>query len=245
MSLNPYESVEKIARRSMTIFFVIDVSGSMAGKKIGAVNQAIEEVLPEIQKLSDENADAEIKIAVMTFSNGFEWLYKPMPVADFKWDFIDADGCTDLGEACKELAKKLSRKEFLDDANGSYAPVIYFMSDGEPTDDYKSGLKVLKENKWFQTAIKVAIAIGDDANQNVLEEITGNKELVVTVHTPEKLKKWIRFVSVASKMGSQSSTVKSDDSAPATKEEQFIELLKEEKETDTATNPDAEYDDWD
>ena len=33
---------ESIPRRKMTLFFVIDTSGSMVGSKIGSVNDAIE-----------------------------------------------------------------------------------------------------------------------------------------------------------------------------------------------------------
>ena len=38
--------VESVPRRTMTLFFVIDTSGSMAGNKIGAVNDAVVNVLP-------------------------------------------------------------------------------------------------------------------------------------------------------------------------------------------------------
>ena len=42
---NPLETVE-IARRQMSLFFIVDTSGSMEGEKIAAVNTAIREVLP-------------------------------------------------------------------------------------------------------------------------------------------------------------------------------------------------------
>ena len=42
----------KIPRRVMTLFFLIDASESMAGAKIGAVNDAMRNVLPEIRKIS-------------------------------------------------------------------------------------------------------------------------------------------------------------------------------------------------
>lgn len=46
---------ESIPRRQMTLFFMIDKSGSMDGSKIGSVNDAIENVLPIIGEISDEN----------------------------------------------------------------------------------------------------------------------------------------------------------------------------------------------
>ena len=61
---------ESIPRRKMILFFVIDTSGSMLGSKIGSVNDAIENVLPMIGEISDENPDAEINVAALEFSTG-------------------------------------------------------------------------------------------------------------------------------------------------------------------------------
>ena len=205
---NPYAESVEVPRRVMVLFFVIDTSGSMRGDKIGAVNTAIEEVIPTIKKISNDNADAEIKVAILQFDNNASWI-TPIPTKpdDLLWNDIKANGLTALGAACRELNQKLSRSEFMNDVVGSYAPVIIMMSDGAPTDEYGKELDNLKMNNWFNAAEKVAIAIGDDAKKDVLAEFTGNIERVITVHTPEELEKWIKFVSVtASKIGSQSSS---------------------------------------
>ena len=46
--MNPLETVE-IARRQMSLFFIVDTSGSMDGEKIAAVNTAIREVLRKLR----------------------------------------------------------------------------------------------------------------------------------------------------------------------------------------------------
>ncbi|MBQ9847933.1 MAG: VWA domain-containing protein [Clostridia bacterium] len=232
---NIYDGAVEVARRTMTLFFVVDASGSMDGSKMGTLNAAVEEVIPEIRKISGENADAAIKIAVLEFSSGARWITPaPMDAEDFTWSFLDADGLTDLGEACKALNEKLSRKAFMSDAAGSFAPAIFLLSDGEPTDDYKPELEKLKQNNWFRKAIKVAVAIGDDANRDVLGEFTGNKEAVLTVHTPEALAKMIRFVSVtASQIGSKSTGVgKGGVDEAANKQDEMVQKLGAVQETD-------------
>ncbi|NEW84506.1 MAG: VWA domain-containing protein [Mariniphaga sp.] len=198
-----------IPRRTMVLFFLIDTSGSMGGDKIGAVNEAIREVIPEIKEISAENADALIKIAVLDFSSGAHWLYeRPIESEQFVWNNLEAGGLTDMGVAFNMLNEKLSRSQFMSDAIGSYAPAIFMMSDGEPTDEYKKGLEELRKNNWFKVAIKVAVAIGVDANKEILKEFAGNEECVLTVRSPEALRKMIRFASVtASKIGSKSSGV--------------------------------------
>ena len=224
-----YDDVVEVPRRTMVLFFLVDTSGSMYGTKIGTVNKAIEEIIPELKDLSENNADAEIKIATLAFSTGAKWINsQPISAENFKWDHLEAMGSTDLGEACKQLNEKLSKNAFMSEATGSFAPAIFLLSDGDPTDNYKYGLDKLKENNWYKKAIKVAIAIGDDVNKDVLEEFTGNKEAVITVHTPEILKKWIQFVSVrASEIGSKSASA---GVGAVSKQEEFINEIKEEKE---------------
>ena len=225
-----YDNTVEVARRCMVLFFVVDTSGSMAGTKIGAVNQAIAEVVPEIAKLSSENADAEIKIAAMKFDDAAEWITsQPVEAEKFQWNDLDVGGGTYLGEACRALGEKLSRNAFMQEATGSYAPAIFLMSDGEPLDDYQKELAKLKENRWFQKAIKVAIAIGNGADKNVLAEFTGTTERVLEAHSPEVLMKLIKFVSVrASQIGSKSTNtlpIGKTDSIPS-KQEDFTTGLQ-------------------
>ena len=207
-----YDKVVEVPRRTMVLFFVVDISGSMNGAKIGTVNSAIEEIVPELKDISESNADAQIKVAVLTFSTGAKWVDSaPIEAEKFRWNNLSANGVTDLGEACVQLNEKLSKDAFMGEATGSFAPAIFLLSDGEPTDNYQYGLEKLKKNNWFKKAIKVAVAIGDDANQKVLAEFTGNVESVITVHTPEALKKWIQFVSVrASEVASKSASASFD-----------------------------------
>lgn len=222
---NIYDEAVEVARRTMTIFFVVDTSGSMEGAKMGTLNVAIEEALPEIRSISSENADAQIKIAVLEFSDGARWLTPvPMEVGDYAWNYLNAEGVTDFGAACQELNAKLSRNSFMNDVAGSFAPAIFLLSDGEPTDEYQVALAELWQNNWFKKSIKAAIAIGDDANKDILKEFTGNRESVLSVHNPEALKKLIRFVSVtASQIGSKSSSVgKLGVDEAASKQTEFI-----------------------
>ncbi len=229
--MNPLEAVE-IARRTMTLFFIVDTSSSMAGAKIGAVNTAIREVLPELNDLSSENADACIQLACLEFADNCGWCIKPTPVEKVCWQDLGAEGMTAMGNAFEELNSKLSRTQFLNSATGCFAPVLFLMSDGYPTDEYKAALKCLKDNKWFQYAIRVAVAIGDDADKKLLAEFTGNPELVLTAHTPEALKAVIRFVSVtSSKIGSQSSGIgvgqKGQNAGAQTKQAQMASQVQE------------------
>ncbi len=236
-----------VPRRTMTLFFLIDTSGSMSGNKIGAVNDAIVNVLPMLEDISSSNPDAEIKVAALEFSNGTKWLYnEPKSVEDFKWIDVQAGGLTSLGEACLELNSKLSRSGYMKSASGSYAPAIILLSDGGPTDNFDGGLQTIQGNNWFKNAIRIAIAIGDDADLDVLARFTGNSEAVIKVQNIDALKQIIRIVAVtSSQIGSKSSSA-----GDTSKQDQAIKDVNQAVDNidgaSTAAAPDSSsYDDWD
>jgi uncharacterized protein YegL len=238
---NVYDQVEGIAKRTMVLFFLVDKSYSMDGTKIGAVNEAINDVIPEIVQIANEGADAELRISVLTFSHGAEWMFpEPVKVEDFRWKYLDAAGATDMGRAFSMLSEKMDRKGYMGDARGFYAPAVILMSDGQPTDAFQEQLELLKKNKWFQVALKAAVSIGEDADKRVLAEFTGNVETVLTAHTPETLKKIIRFVSVTSSaVGSKGGSGTDTGDGVTTKQDAFVQQVQEY----SGTIQDAE-DDW-
>lgn len=187
-------------RKVMTLFYLVDTSGSMSGAKIGSVNSAMEEaIIDDLPNISSANDDAEIKVAIMQFSNGCSWITPPsgpLGIGDMIWSDLQADGMTSLGAAFTELDAKLSRNAFLQSQTGAYAPVIILISDGGPTDEWKEALDRLCKNNWFRHAIKIAIAIGEDADKNVLACFTRNPEAVIEVNDKHTLKMLIRKVSV-------------------------------------------------
>ncbi len=221
--------VDKLPRKTLTVFFLIDTSGSMAGGKISSLNVAIRDTLPMLAQLSSENTDTEIKIAALQFASGCDWMYpRPLPVEDFEWNDLEASGLTSLGAAYQELLKKLSQTTgFMQEANASCAPVMILFSDGVPTDDAKHGLEHLKENNWYNAAIKIAVAIGDDANKDILKDfVKNNSEAVLTVHNVSDLKKMIYLVSVtASQVASKGVSVGTE--APESRQDEVMQDIKQ------------------
>lgn len=230
--INPFDDAEEIAKKSMVLFFIIDCSGSMGGTKIGTVNSVMEELIPEIRGIG--GADADIKLAVLKFSGGSEWMYsEPVSVDDFEWLPLDAENVTDLGSAFTELSAKLSRNEFMSSPSLSFAPVMILMSDGYPTDNFEKGLAELQTNKWYSAGIKAAVAIGEDADHDILARFTGSPDSVVTAHNGEALAKLIKFVAVtSSQIGSRSVRLAETEEDQRTKQEAAAEQIREFAESD-------------
>ena len=234
-------------RKVMTLFYVIDTSGSMQGSKIGQVESALEEVMQTLQEISDESDDAEIKIAVLEFSTGARWI-TPEPVSPegYRFKSFEACGVTDMGAAFKELDKKLSRNEFLQTAAGAYPPVILLFGDGGPTDNWEGGLASLQSNNWFKRAIKIAFAIGEDADKGVLARFSGSSETVLDVRNKDQLRLMIEKASViTSVFASHSSTVDSDTD-PVEISKKLAEEVVEQTQEASADSGTADWDesDW-
>jgi len=73
------------SRRSLKFILLVDVSGSMHGDKIQAVNRAIHECIPEMQRVSRDNPFAEMTVEVIAFSSGAVWQVPRTSVEDFTW----------------------------------------------------------------------------------------------------------------------------------------------------------------
>jgi uncharacterized protein YegL len=168
----------------------------MAGDKIQTLNNAIKEAAPLMRDVANDNPNAELLVRALKFSSGAQWhLASPVPVDDFRWgqNELKADGFTDMGHGLTMVAEQLRVPPMSDRA---LPPVLVLISDGQPTDDFESGLRALMNEPWGKKAVKVSIAVGEDADRTVLQKFMGNTEVKpLEANSPERLVKMIKWVS--------------------------------------------------
>ena len=78
-----------------------------------------------------------------------------------------------MGEAMTLLADVLRTPPM---EQRALPPVLVLISDGAPTDDYYTGLKTLFKEPWARKAVRLAIAIGHDADLDELQRFIGPEE---------------------------------------------------------------------
>lgn len=185
-----------IASRPLHFIWVLDTSGSMTGEKIGQLNFAIKEAIPAMQDTARENPNAQVLVRVVTFSDGARWhIGAPTPVADFKWSDITAGGVTDMGRALELVTEQLRVPPMADRA---LPPVLVLVSDGQPTDDFGSGLKALMSEPWGKKAVRISIAVGHDADLDVLTKFMGSAEMKpLEANNAQTLVGYIKWASTA------------------------------------------------
>ena len=168
----------------------------MIGDRIQSLNFAIREAIQPMQDSAGENPNAQVLVRAVTFSSGARWhIPNPTPVADFKWTDVKASGLTDMGKALSLVADQLKIPPMTDRA---LPPVLIMISDGQPTDDWGSGLRKLMAEQWAQKAVRLAIAVGKDADLNVLSKFIGHTELQpLLANNSPALVNYIRWASTA------------------------------------------------
>ena len=195
----------EMASRPLHFIWLVDCSGSMMGEKIQSLNYAIRQTIPDMKSAADENPNAQLYIRAVKFSEGASWhIAAPVPVEEFEWIDLEAGGLTDMGKAFELVADQLQMPPMPERA---LPPVLVLLSDGQPTDQYKKSLEHLLNLPWGKKAVKIAIAIGSDADHTVLEEFINHNELpVLQANNPQALIKYIKWASTVAKQVSAPSS---------------------------------------
>jgi uncharacterized protein YegL len=204
-----------LATRPLQFLWIVDCSGSMQGKKIEALNFAIREAIPAMQEVARENPNAQVQMRSIRFSDNAQWhVAEATDVHDFKWVDLTADGVTAMGQALALTAEALKIENM---PQRGLPPVLVLISDGQPTDNFAKGLARLMAEPWGVKAVRIAIAIGDDADLDVLEKFIGNVEVKpLRADNARDLAKKIRWAStVPLKAASNPASRTQDQLAPA------------------------------
>ena len=195
-SMEPKLPGGPIANRPLHFIFLADCSGSMSGDKIQALNHAIREAIPHMRDVAEGNPNAEVLVRAIKFSAGAQWhVSQPTKVDEFEWTDLSAYGMTEMGRALSLVTDALKTPPMPERA---LPPVLVLISDGQPTDDFNAGLEVLMAEPWGKKAVRLAIAIGEDADTNVLQCFIGHAEIQpLQANNAEDLVNYIRWASTA------------------------------------------------
>ena len=187
----------EISNRPLHFIWLCDCSGSMSiNGKIEALNTAIRESLPEMKRVADENPNANVLVRAVKFSDGAQWhVPTETPVNSFNWTDLTAGGLTDMGKALFLVAEQLKMPPMTDRA---LPPVLVLISDGQPTDDFGSGLRALMNEPWGKKAVRIAIAMGQDSDKDTLQQFIDHPELrPLEANNAETLVRYIKWASTA------------------------------------------------
>ena len=202
--------------RALPVFVLVDVSGSMQGPKIGAVNVALKEMINSFKKI--ENPKGVIELSIITFGDNQVNIVKPLSrINDNDVYELDATGSTPMGKCFETVADLIEDYNVV--SSRAFTPTIVLISDGNPTDfrNYHNGMSVEEIMNWpallklnsgtrSSKATRLAIGIGGDQDYNILKSFINNETIpVIKATDTETISKFFDWVTMSISVRSVSS----------------------------------------
>lgn len=179
--------------RRLPVYLVLDCSGSMTGEPMEAVRQGLKTLLSELK--SDPQALETVWMSIITFNSTAQQILPLTDLVLVKEPPLEASGTTAMGAALRLLSECIAREVRQTTAihKGDWKPLIFFMTDGAPTDKWEDAAAMLKAKKPGNL---IACAAGAEADEQNLKKVT---DIVVKLHSlqPGELQAFFKWVSAS------------------------------------------------
>lgn len=195
--------------RRLPVYLLLDVSGSMSGEPIAAVENGVQTMHAAL--MSDPNALETAYLSVITFSDSVQQVVPLTELNQFVPPQLKAGGMTSLGAALKFVAECAEREvtKTTPEVKGDWKPLVFIMTDGAATDNVEDGLAEFKKRKW---GVVVACGAGAGADTDELKKIT---EVVLKMDTADSASYKAFFQWVTDSIGRSSEKVEQSGEAGA------------------------------
>ena len=191
--------------RPLPVIVAVDRSGSMGvDGKIDALNMALRDF---INSIKDDDTAVDLQIALFSFGGNEALCELPLTSVnsiDANAYSYNAEGRTPMGHAFSMIKEMIEDKSII--PSRAYKPTIVLLTDGVPNDSgWETAMENLINDGRSSKAFRIAMAIGEDADKDMLSKFVSSPELLVTGENARDIKNFFRFVtmSVTSRMKSQ------------------------------------------
>jgi uncharacterized protein YegL len=191
-----------VARRPLHFIVMADCSGSMKGEKMQALNYALRSMLPHLVDWERDQLQAHLLIRILAFASAPQWyVAEPIPVAELsaRWQNLEyvPMGRTNMGPAFRAVADALAPDRL---ERRALRPAILLVTDGLPTDPpgaFESGLAALTDIAAGRSALRLAVAIGRDANSEPLDRFRSPEVPVLVADGTDEIADRLVTASIA------------------------------------------------
>jgi uncharacterized protein YegL len=194
--MSGFEAFTVSPSKPLPVLVLADVSTSMEQEgKIDVLNRSIDTMARTFAELDDSRD--EVRLAVIAFGGSAARLVQaPVAARDFSWQPMSTLGGTPLGSALELARELLDDRELIPER--AYRPTLILASDGHPTDRWETPLRQLVADKRVAGALRLAIAIGADANERILREFIGGPDAkVMHAHEAQDIAEYFMRITMS------------------------------------------------
>jgi len=157
--------------RRLPIYFLIDVSESMAGEPIQQVEEGLSTIIQTLKK--DPTAMETVWVSILIFAGQAKTIVPLSEIISFYPPKFPIGSGTSLSKGLGHLMFELRKNIVITTAEnkGDWKPIIFLLTDGVPTDDTKNAISEWKLN-WQKKANMVAVSFGNITDTKLLSELT-------------------------------------------------------------------------
>ncbi len=197
--------------RRLPIYLVLDCSESMAGPAIEEVERGVAALISELR--TNPLALETAYLSVITFARHAKVAVPLTEVIQFQPPHLSVRTGTSLGAALRLLQQQMNKEVIrtTPTTKGDYKPLVFLLTDGQPTDDWEPAAEALRRANNPRIANIYAIGCGPDVDFAVLRSVT---DIVLSLKeaTPEAFRKF--FVWLSASVQSASTKLTDGGNAP-------------------------------
>lgn len=186
-----------IAKRPLHFILAADASWSMNGTKMQSLNYAISTMLPHLASWERAQENAQVLVRAIKFDNRATWhIREPTPVSEVRWTPLRCEprALTHMGDGLRLMASVMSADQL---ERRALRPALLLITDGIATDDYDTALSELLATPGGAAALRVAIAIGPDAQSEQLAKFANADMPVLRADRTDEIPDMLMAVSIA------------------------------------------------
>ena len=157
---------------------LVDVSGSMSGAPIDQLNQGLQIFQQALQQ--DSLASVRVEVAVVSFGSGVAIEQDFILAHQFQAPRLSTSGSTPMGEAINLALDMIRRRKETYKQNGVsyYRPWIFMITDGGPTDEWRSAAQRIQEEEERKGVSFFAVGV-QGADVNTLAQISTRQPIML------------------------------------------------------------------
>lgn len=218
------DDVIRLSTPKLPICLCLDISSSMSGEPIKALNEGVETFISTLSEI--DIAKYAVEIAVVSFNCEVEVVLDFDAVENHLVPEFSASGLTSMGTAVEKSLDMLNERKEHYKQNGETfkQPWLVLLTDGYSTDETNIAVNRCKQLISDKKLVVMPMGIGDSYDQELLKTFS-NRGFSINIKDSSSIKEAFAFLSQSAESASQSAPGSSIDLTDAIEDKKGVNIV--------------------